>query len=49
MDRQKIFATIDSDLVKWIDNEVENKRFRNRSHAVEFAIAKLKEANSKKV
>jgi len=43
MPRMKVTATIDKELVEWLDGEVEKRRFRNRSHAIEFAIAKLKE------
>ena len=39
----KVTATIDQELIGWIDGEVEKRRFRNRSHAIEYAIAKLKE------
>ena len=39
----KVTATIDKELVEWLDGEVEKRRFRNRSHAIEYAIAKLKE------
>ena len=39
----KVTATIDQELISWIDGEVEKRRFRNRSHAIEYAIAKLKE------
>lgn len=39
----KVTATIDKELIQWIDQEVEKRRFRNRSHAIEYAIAKLKE------
>ena len=43
----KVTATIDQELIGWIDGEVENRRFRNRSHAIEYAIAKLKEMQKK--
>ena len=43
MNRVKVTATIDKELITWIDEEVEKRRFRNRSHAIEYAIAKLKE------
>ena len=33
--------SIDDDLIKWIDKEIDKKRFANRSHAVEFAIKQL--------
>ena len=39
----KVTATIDQELITWIDSEVDKRRFRNRSHAIEYAIAKLKE------
>ena len=35
-------AEIDQDLIKWIDEEVEKRGFRDRSAAIEYAIAKLK-------
>lgn len=41
----KVTATIDNELVEWLDAEVEKRRFRNRSHAIEYAIAKLKESD----
>jgi len=44
MVRMKVTATIDNELVEWLDREVEKRRFRNRSHAIEYAIAKLKES-----
>jgi len=39
----KVTATVDKELIQWIDQEVKKRRFRNRSHAIESAIAKLKE------
>ena len=48
MVRRKIAVSIDQELVKWIDMQVESKRFRNRSHAVEWALAKLREEEKKK-
>ncbi|MDH5783650.1 MAG: ribbon-helix-helix domain-containing protein [Candidatus Bathyarchaeota archaeon] len=44
MPRMKVTATIDDELIKWLDGEVEKRRFRNRSHALEYAVAKLKES-----
>jgi len=43
MIRVRVTVTVDNELVQWIDAEVKTKRFRNRSHAIEYAIAKLKE------
>lgn len=40
----KVTSTVDQELIEWIDREVEKRRFRNRSHAIEYAIAKLKES-----
>lgn len=43
MRRVKVTVTVDKELVEWIDQQVEKRRFRNRSHGIEYAIAKLKE------
>jgi Arc/MetJ-type ribon-helix-helix transcriptional regulator len=40
----KTSVALDSDLLKWIDAEVAKKRFANRTHAIEYALQKLKEA-----
>ena len=45
MGRAKVSATIDQRLVRWVDEQVGTRRFRNRSHAIEWALAKV--ANSK--
>ena len=37
--------TIDSDLVRLIDDMVKNNRFANRSHGIEFALNELKKEN----
>jgi len=37
----KVSATIDRELVRWVDGQVKAKRFRNRSHAIEWALAKV--------
>ena len=47
MGKAKTSVTIDRELVEWIDKLVKSKRFANRSHAVEFALAKLKETYEK--
>ena len=43
MVRVKVSVTIDRELVRWIDKQIETKRFRNRSHAIEWALAKITE------
>ena len=39
----KISITVDNDLIKWIDSQIEKKKFANRSHGFEYAISELKE------
>jgi len=41
MPRAKVSVTVDSELIEWVDKEVKTRRFRNRSHAVEVALAKF--------
>lgn len=47
MPKKRVYATIREDLVKWIDQEVKKLRFANRSHAIEYAVSKLKEDEKK--
>jgi len=45
--KKPISATIDEELIKWIDKELEDKkRYRNKSHLIEIALDTLK--NQKK-
>ena len=45
--KKPISATIDIELIKWIDKELEDKkRYRNKSHLIEIALDTLK--NQKK-
>jgi len=42
--KKPISATIDEDLIKWISNQLKDKkRYRNKSHLIETAIEMLKE------
>ena len=34
---------LDEDLLSWIDEMVKNKRFANRTHAIEYALQRLRE------
>ena len=43
MPRVRVFATVREDVVKWVDEQVEKARFRNRSHAIEYALIQLME------
>ena len=43
MGKKAISATVDESLIKWIDNELKDKRrYRNKSHLIEIAIEMLK-------
>jgi len=41
----KVTASIKEDLVDWVDKEVDKSRFASRTHAVEYALTKLREAD----
>ena len=49
MGKIKVSVTIEEDFIKWVDEEIKKLRFRNRSHALEYALAKLIEAEKKKM
>ena len=46
--KQRKSITIDVDLVEWIKGEIEKKRFKDVSHAIEFAIFRLKQLDTPK-
>ena len=39
-------VTIDNELIKWVETEIKKKRFASLSHAIEYALTKLKEKES---
>lgn len=41
-------VTISEDLMKWIAEEIDRKRFKDVSHAIEYALFRLKEETGKK-
>jgi Arc/MetJ-type ribon-helix-helix transcriptional regulator len=41
--KRKTSIALDEDLLTWIDKLVESKRFANRTHAIEYALQRLKE------
>jgi len=47
MPKIPISVTVEKKYVDWIDKQIEALRFRNRSHAVEYALAKLAEGEKK--
>lgn len=48
MPKERVSITIRRDLLEWIDKKVESLRFASRSHAIEYAIAKLKQEEEEK-
>lgn len=43
MAKKPISATIDKELIDWINSEIKNKeRYRNKSHLIEIALEMLK-------
>ena len=36
--KERITITIDKELLKWLDNRIEDKTFANRSHGFEYLI-----------
>ena len=48
MNKKPISATIDKELIEWINSEIKDKkRYRNKSHLIETAIELLKEEEKK--
>jgi Arc/MetJ-type ribon-helix-helix transcriptional regulator len=44
----KTSVALDSDLLAWIDRQIETKRYASRTHCIEYAIMKLKESEHKR-
>jgi Arc/MetJ-type ribon-helix-helix transcriptional regulator len=47
MVKVKLTISISPELVRWIDEQVEKGYFADRSHAVQYAIIKIKELMEK--
>lgn len=45
--KQSISVTVEKDIVEWIDEQVKTQKFRNRSHLVEVALMRFREAMKK--
>jgi len=41
MPKDKVTITVERKILVWIDTQIQSFRFRNRSHAFEFAAAQL--------
>lgn len=46
MAKIKTSVALDEDLLKWIDIQIEKRRFANRTHAVEYALQQLIEGEN---
>jgi Arc/MetJ-type ribon-helix-helix transcriptional regulator len=40
--KSRINATIEHQLLRWVDSQIQLQKFRSRSHAIEYALLKLK-------
>lgn len=45
---KRMQITLDDDLYKWVTKEIEKLRFGSYSHAINYALKQLKEADSTK-
>jgi galactose-1-phosphate uridylyltransferase len=41
-DKTSLFASVDKDLLKWIDKQVQNGKYRSRSHLIETILAEYR-------
>lgn len=48
IEKTRVNVTISNDILKWIDKNIDSRRFASRSHALEFAIMALKEADARR-
>ena len=49
MPKQRLQVTVRKDLVDWMDKKIESGDYASRSHAIEKALIKLREAEDKKL
>ncbi len=45
--KQKISITVDQEMIKLIEEMLEDARFRNRSHVIEYSLKKFLKEQSK--
>ena len=43
----KTSVALDENLLSWIDEMIKRKRFANRTHAIEYALQRLREQQGK--
>ena len=41
----KTSVALDEEVLDWVDEQVETKRFANRTHAIEYALQRLKDSS----
>ena len=41
MVKEKVHITVDKEILNWIDEQIDNKRFRNTSHAFEYCVYRM--------
>jgi len=44
--KESISVTIDSELLEWVDEQIEEHRFASRSHAVEYCLNSVRETDA---
>ena len=40
--KKPVSATIDEDLIRWLEKEVDGQKYRNKSHLIEVALEKMR-------
>ena len=43
--KSKFSVSVDDDLCRWLDSEIEDKRFASRSHGIEYALSRLRKSD----
>ena len=46
MSKKKTSISLDEDLLKWINGKIREKRFASVTHAIEYALEKLRKEES---
>lgn len=49
MPKQKISITIDSEMIKLIENLLNDAKFRNRSHVIEYSLKRFLNDNQETI
>lgn len=48
MAKQRFQVSVKDELVRWMDQQIEKTRFASRSHAIEYALTRLKDQEEKR-